>query len=378
MFENTDHLNEAGRILLVVGDRPALDYTYREVPGGPSSVRIDGPGRSLLEEIDLVETVANRNNPVTEVTHGFDVHQVRAIPERSLREAILNGVCHRDWTDPAPTVVEHIGTELRVTSPGGFVRDVTADNIITHPSVPRYRTLMNAVRQIGLVEQEGIGVDLMVSDLIRIGSDPPLIELTDSPSVRVVLAGRRPREDRYRFFLGLRPRSALDDVDAALLVWRASRPGTPFLTAASSAPLLQRHESEAETAIRRVAGYRAVGNQSLLVPMTTPSGTPPAWLMSGAARYALRVPSLGDSSAAALAWLRERERISSPEYRQLAGVSQVTAVAHLKALAEAGHMKPSWPSGRGRGFHYVLPDEIRRFMSRAGRLRDGQEGTRTG
>ena len=46
----------------------------------------------------------------------------------------------------------------------------------------------------------------MVSDLIRIGSDPPFIELTDDPSVRVILSGGPPDEDRYRFFLDLQPR----------------------------------------------------------------------------------------------------------------------------------------------------------------------------
>ena len=356
IFEETDFLNEAGRILLGTSNPPSLDYTYRQVPGGPSSVRIHESGRSLLEEIDLVEATANSNNPVTaEIISGFGLHPVRAIPQRSLREAILNGVCHRDWTSPVPTVVEHIGYELRVTSPGGFVSGITTDNIITHPSVPRYRTLMNAVRQLGLVEQEGVGVDRMVSDLVRIGGDPPLIEVTDDPSVRVVLAGRPPDEERYRLFGELQPQSAFDDVDAALLVWRASQPDTPFLTAASCARLLQRTCSDAENTIRRVAGYLMPNKLNLLVTMPTPVGTPPAWLLSRAARGALRVPPPGEPSIPALAWLRERGRISSPEYRELAGVSQVTAIAHLKALAEGGHMQPSRPSGRGRGFHYVLP-----------------------
>lgn len=356
VFEDSGYLNEAGRILLATSKRPSLDYTYRDVPGGPSRIRIHDSGRSLLEEIDLVEAAANHNNPATEITSGFGVNRVGAIPERSLREAILNGVCHRDWNDPGPTVVEHIGYELRVTSPGGFVRGITTENIITHPSLPRYRTLMNAVRQLGLVEQEGVGVDRMVSDLIRIGSGPPLIELTDDPSVRVVLSGRPTHEDRYRFFLGLQPRSAFDDVDASLLVWRASRPDTPFLTGISCAPLLQRKRIDAENAIRRVAEYEMASGQSLLTTIATPEGTPPAWLLSRAAHNALRVPRPSDPSIPALAWLRERGRISSADYRYLAGVSNPTAVAHLKALAEAGHLEPSWPSGRGRGFHYLVPD----------------------
>ena len=359
VFEDTEYLNEAGRILLAAGRRSALDYTYREVPGGPSRIRIDETGLSLLEEIELVVAEANRNNPVTEIIDGPVVHRERAIPQRSLREAILNGVLHRDWTDPDPTVVEHIGYELRVTSPGGLMRGITVDNIITHPSVPRYRTLMNAVRQIGLVEQEGVGVDRMFADLIRVGSTPPLIELTDDPSVRVILSGRRPDEDRYRFFLDMKPRHAFDDVDAALVVWRASNPGTPFLTAESCASLLQRSPENAETALHRVAEYKLGGVRELLTPMTTPDDTPPAWVLSGATREALRIKPSREPSIHAMAWLRERGRISSTEYCEMTGYSHVTAVAHLKTLAEDGLVKPSRPSGRGRGFHYLLPDEPR-------------------
>lgn len=359
VFEDTEYLNEAGRILLTAERSPTLDYTYREVPGGPSSVRIYETGLSLLEEIELVVAEANRNNPITEITDGPKVHRERAVPERSLREAILNGVCHRDWTDLNPTVVEHIGYELRVTSPGGLMRGITVGNIITHPSVPRYRTLMNAVRQVGLVEQEGMGVDRMFADLIRVGNTPPLIELTDDPSVRVILSGRRPDEDRYRFFLDLQPRRVFDDVDTALAVWRASQPGTPFLTAESCAPLLQRSPDDAETALHRVAEYKLGGVRDLLTPMTTPGGSPPAWVLSRAARAALRTKPSSEPSIPAMAWLRERGRISSTEYCEMTGFSHATAVAHLKSLAEAGRMKPSWPSGRGRGFHYLLPDDLR-------------------
>ncbi len=92
-----------------------------------------------------------------------------------------------------------------------------------------------------------------VADLIRIGCNPPLIELIEDPSVQVILSGGRPDEDRYRLFGELQPRGASDDVDAALLIWRAWHPGTPFLTAASCAALLQRTRHDAENAIRRVA-----------------------------------------------------------------------------------------------------------------------------
>ena len=355
LHDNSSSLNMAGEILLIPRDQPSIDYTRRPVPGAQSTVRIHDPGLCLLEELDLVEAEAARNNPVAEVSDGFGVTRIRAIPERSLREAILNGVCHRDWNRRDPTVVEHIGNELRVTSPGGFIGGVTAENIITHPSQPRYRTLMGAVRQLGLVEQEGVGVDMMVGDLIRIGGEQPLIESTDSPAVRVVLGGRPVDVNRYRFFRTLEPAEARDDTDAALLVWRASNPATPFLTAKSCHRLLQRSLNDAQNALLRVSTYRIAGDAPLLAPIPIPEAGPVAWRLSQPARRRLGIPQSG--LAAATEWVRERRRISTAEYRALTGVSNPTAVVHLKTLAQEEGLVPSRPSGRGPGFHYRFPQD---------------------
>ena len=123
-------------------------------------------------------------------------------------------------------------------------------------SVPRYRTLMNALRLIGLVEQEGVGVDMMFVEMIRIGSRPPVITALPDPAVRIDLYGQPVNENWYKLFTDLDPSRGRDDVDAALLVWRAVQPRTPFLTSESCAPLLQRAREDTETALRRVAEYR--------------------------------------------------------------------------------------------------------------------------
>lgn len=362
-----DYLNMAGEMLLSARDQPAIDYSHRHVPGGPSTVRVAEGGRSLLEEILHVEAVANSRNPLTEITIGFQVHKVWAVPQRSLRESILNAVCHREWSINRPTVVEHIGNQFRVTSPGGLIGGVTRDNIITHPSAPRYRTLVTAMRKIGLVEQEGIGVDMMFAEMIRSGSRPPLIETLPDPAVRLVLFGRQVDERWYRLFASLVPFSGLDDVDTALLVWWASRESL-YLTVRSCADILQRSYADAEESLRRAATYEfpfeppntgqsptftSPGERApLLTEIDVPANTPPAWKLSWQARTELGLGPIRESTESALAWARERGRISSSEYRQLTGVSQATATVRLKELAEQGRIAPSSEAGRGRGFHY--------------------------
>ena len=367
---NGEHLNKAGEMLLSERDQPAIDYSHRRVPGGPSTVRVAEGGLSLLEEVLEVEAVANRYSPLTEITTGLQVHKVRAIPERSLRESILNAVCHRDWSLPRPTVVEHIGNDFRVTSPGGLIGGVTEDNIITHPSAPRYRTLMTAMRKIGLVEQEGVGMDMMFAEMIRVGSRPPLIEGTPDPAVRVVLYGHRADESWFRFFANLIPQSGMDDVDAALVVWQGARESS-YLSGQSCARLLQRSDRDAEEALHRVAAYTfkfqaaltgrisdtgetpPVEKAFVLDPIKVPPNTPPAWRLSRQARSALGLTRISESTESTLSWARERGRISSSEYCEITGVSGATAVKRLKELADGGLLTPSSESGRGRGFHYL-------------------------
>lgn len=352
--EEGEHLNKAGEMLLAARRQPAIDYSYRHVPGGPSIARIMEGGRSLLEEVLAIEARANDHNLVTEVIIGLQVHKVWAIPRRSLREALLNAVCHREWSMPGPTVVEHIGNHLRVTSPGGLIGGVTENNIITHPSVPRYRTIMNALRLIGLVEQEGVGVDMMFAEMVRIGSRPPAITSLPDPAVRIDLYGQPVNENWYKLFADLEPPRGRDDVDAALLVWRGAQPQSPFLTSESCAPLLQRTRGDTEAALQRVAQYRlATPGAPLLAPIAVPHDTPAAWQLSPQAKAALGLQPSTESGQWVLDWARERGRISSGEYREVTGVSPSTATNRLKEMAQQGQLVPSSDAGRGRGFHYL-------------------------
>ncbi len=371
---NGDHLNAAGAMLLTKRDQPAIDYSHRHVPGGPSTVRIAEGGRALIEEVLHVEAVANSQNPPTDITIGLSVHKVQVIPRRSLRESILNAVCHRDWSLPHPIVVEHIGDQLRVTSPGGLIGGITEDNIITHPPVTRYRTFTDAIRKIGLVEREGVGMDMMFAEMIRIGSRPPLIESLPDPAVRIVLYGRRVNQNWYEFFRNLVPPTGPNDVDAALSVWWATQESL-YLTGRSCAHLLQRSPGDTEETLRRVADYQlkfrvpppdattmvrmpetnqapAVYRIPLLVSIKVLERTPPAWRLNRQALVALGLEPTREWTESALAWARERGRISSSEYRQMTGFSPATAAKHLRDLAEQNLLVPSSESGRGRGFHY--------------------------
>ena len=358
LVKGSRDLTNAGSLLFVGTPWPGVDYIRRDMPGGDSTLRIEGAGPLLVQvrEVERAGEVANR---VTHTAEGFARGQIRAIPPRTLREAIVNGLVHRDWLTARPTVVEHIGDSFTVTSPGAFVGGVTPANIITHPAAPRYRTLSEAVASLGLAEREGIGVDRMVRDMLAIGRPAPVIAEVDGPYVRVVLLGGPPDTAVVDLVAALTPVWA-GNVDSLLLIEHLTRCG--WVDAESATELLQRSSAEeAGEAIRGLADayLDAAGSASVIAPVQgVPSDQPDAFRLSDAVRGRLahRLAPLRTQegrTALILHWSRARGRVSSTEVADLTGLSKVSASRLLTGLADAGDLKWGRPGRRGRGFFYV-------------------------
>ena len=302
LVKGSRELTNAGSLLFVATPWPGVDYIRRDMPGGDSALRIEDAGPLLMQvrEVEQAGAVANR---VTHTPEGFAHGRIRAIPPRTLREAIVNGIVHRDWLTPRPTVIEHVGDTLTVTSPGGFLGGVTPDNIITHPAGPRYRNLSEAMAALGLAEREGIGVDRMVRDMLAIGRPAPVIAEIDGPYVRVVLLGGAPDAAVVDLVAALTPAWA-GNVESLLLIEHMTRHG--WVDAESATPLLQRSSVEE----------------------------------AGAALI--------------LDWSRARGRVSTTEVADLTGLSKVSAGKLLTNLADAGHLQGGGP-GAGAGGSITFP-----------------------
>jgi ATP-dependent DNA helicase RecG len=146
-------LTNAGVLAFVGRGDPGLDYIRRDVAGGDSRQRVHEGSRGLLEELLEVFTHVTANNDVRHVPKGIAIGQIRDLPEQAVREAVVNGLAHREWGLAQPTTVEHIGHTLRVSSPGGFFGGVTSANIITHPSQSRNRALTELFAAIRVAER---------------------------------------------------------------------------------------------------------------------------------------------------------------------------------------------------------------------------------
>lgn len=147
--------------------------------------------RPLLLGLDeLVESIMPyaRLDPI-EIVQGTRVSQVARYPERSVREAILNAVTHRDYQRDESVHVDLSEDRFTVLSPGAFPGDVTPENV-AESRLPRNRRLAEVLEKCGLIERSGLGVDLMMQAAVRLAQPLPAFEEPDGLRVRVTLAGR--------------------------------------------------------------------------------------------------------------------------------------------------------------------------------------------
>lgn len=378
LVDAAGRLTNAGSLLFVGTPEIGIDYIRREVPGGDSTHRVPAAGRpwssafdasfgplvsrqeagrrSLLEQFAAVERAMDVANAVVHVPDGFAVHQIKSIPPRAMREALVNGLVHRDWHSPQPTTVEHVGSVLTITSPGGFVGGVVPSNIITHPAVPRHRSLAEAMAAMRLGEREGIGVDRMTAQMLALGHPSPVFSEVEGPYVRVTLVGGEPDREWIGFIGGLESTAEASDVDLLLLVSCLLDRG--WVDARSVAPVLQRPLGEAESVLQRVIGIPGGGGPIIGTVRGTPDGQPEAFRLADDSRrqFVGKLSRHGTRSAREsmmLDFAVSRGRISSTEAADLTGVTPSHASQVLSALSDAGYLVGSRPNRRGRGFHYV-------------------------
>ncbi|RJT87880.1 hypothetical protein D6T64_12300 [Cryobacterium melibiosiphilum] len=356
-------LTNAAALLFVGRAEPGLDYLRRDVAGGDSLARVRRSHRSLLEQLQEVFTTSRAYNPITHVNGGLAQAQVRQIPERALREAIVNGVAHREWAITAPTVVEHVGGLLRVTSPGGFVWGVSPENIINHPSSSRNTALVDLLASLRVAEREGIGIDRMFGDMLRLGYGPPDIAEIDGPSVVTRLIGNHPNTAWIQWLNQLSNPLVRSDLRLLMSVYFAVTNG--WLDARVLAPYLQVSEAEATDAITTLVDLTIDGHPVFVEVRGTPAGTPRVMALSEQARTSLtdleRIANIRRSwptrEDIAQAYAAARGRISTTELGDLVGAHATNIGSVLNSLADRGVLEPSRERRRGAGFHYLyVPD----------------------
>jgi ATP-dependent DNA helicase RecG len=354
-------LSQAGVLVLCPSARSLVEISRLDVTGGDVTLRYTHPaGISLLEALQAVETRLDAINGVRPQSRGFVESDHRLLPSRAVREAILNGLTHRDWFQLEPTSVRWIEADdtMEVTSAGGFTGGVTPANALTTRH-SRYPALADLFRALRLVDRQGVGVPRMYQTMLAEGHRPPLLEEIAGPRVRTTLVGRPLVPVLARLLAAVEPAPRRRDVRVAVLLDALLR--RPFLTDAQVGEVLQCSSDAARLALEAVEECRVEG-QPLF------EGFLDGWRLGSATARAAAggrygpVPADGEllwfrgSGAAAVRrvtalWLEVHSRVTSGEVALLTGMHQPYVSKVLSDLATAGEIVVRGP-GKGRAAHF--------------------------
>src|SRR4030042_5731307 len=106
----------------------------------------------------------------------------------ALREAVVNAIVHRDYTDPGNIQIRISDRRLEIWSPGLLPKELNIKSLLAeNRSIPRNRGLAKIFHDIGFIEGWGPGFQRMVEGCAMNGNPKPeLKEMTGAFVVKFI------------------------------------------------------------------------------------------------------------------------------------------------------------------------------------------------
>jgi ATP-dependent DNA helicase RecG len=130
---------------------------------------------SPIELVDAVWREVPDFRESYEVAEGLFRRQVPAFDEKVIRELLVNALVHRPYTQRGDIFLNLSPDRLTIVNPGRLPLGVTPQNIL-HASRRRNDGLATVFHDIGLMEKEGSGYDMLYDRLLSSGRPAPVPE----------------------------------------------------------------------------------------------------------------------------------------------------------------------------------------------------------
>jgi ATP-dependent DNA helicase RecG len=152
--------------------------TTEEAPSGERFLdnrKFEGTIKEIIDDAVAYVMASMRKGSFIRGVYRQDIYEY---PEVALREAIVNAVAHRDYSQfvrGSHIQVRMFADRLEVENPGGLYGRVTIDKLQEGQST-RNRLLMHLMEDIHLVENRGSGIDAMLDAMQNRGLPAPVFE----------------------------------------------------------------------------------------------------------------------------------------------------------------------------------------------------------
>ncbi len=338
--------------LLLVGQSDAIRdllpharWQFRRMISDTDYDRSEGDCDCIAIALKRVRELVAAHNPITTVP-GWLVHpEFPRYPVVALRELLVNAFIHRDYEAPGSVFVKLYPDRIEITNPGGFVGGVTPENILHHPSTPRYPTLMSALTRVRLANESNLGVPRAFREFLQEGKEPPLY-VVDPGHVRVVAKGQEVRREFLEF---LRQHEGLN-VDHLLVIHYLTRHRE--ITTPVAARICQRHQGEAHEfldAMLHQHGILETGGRGKGAYYRLSRSAYTALL--GALQYHLDRRLLDENAKARVLAVLARQPLGNKELREITQMSRYQVVRLMDSLRTEGRVRVD---GKGSKRRWVL------------------------
>ncbi|MCG2790430.1 MAG: helix-turn-helix domain-containing protein [Actinomycetia bacterium] len=133
----------------------------------------------MVENIDEAMLFLKRHLKLRYEIEKVQRKNILEIPEKALREALINAVCHRNYFEKgARVMVEVFDNRVEIVSPGGLPKGITDANFGS-VSVTRNPVIANLLHRIDYIERMGTGINRIRTAMQEAGLELPIFENGD-------------------------------------------------------------------------------------------------------------------------------------------------------------------------------------------------------
>lgn len=222
----------------------------------------------IISVLDRLTEKIQDYNSLINIQIGLFRLEIYDFSEKVFQEALLNAYTHRRYDSPGSIYVKHYSDKLVIESPGGFMADITADNIITHPSLPRNKLIAETLQRLRYVQRSGQGIDIMYREMVSMGKPYPEYTVYND-AIRLTLYSVLEDEGFVKFITETQDKNMITFSLSELMILRYLFENK-IINLSTAKKLTQQSENEVKHALNNLEKYKLI-ELSGRVYMMTPS-----------------------------------------------------------------------------------------------------------
>lgn len=166
-------------LMILLGKHPHVAVKCARFRGTDMSVFLDRKeyNGDLFSQLEQAEAFIKNHIRLRGEIKGLQRTDTYELPAEALREALVNALVHRDYSNQGKDVKVGVYDDIvNVVSPGGLPSTLTAETLLDGRSEIRNRVVARVFKELGYIEQWGSGIQRMRAACLAQGLREPLIQ----------------------------------------------------------------------------------------------------------------------------------------------------------------------------------------------------------